>query len=63
MSDSESKIERERIAAQRRGAKKPVVTAAHVQALWNVMTPETRAHVAMLAAQRLRIQPPFAPKK
>jgi hypothetical protein len=43
--------------------RKPVVTQAHVDALWAVMNPETRAHVAMLAAQRLRIRPPFEQKK
>jgi hypothetical protein len=64
MAGTESKIERERQARFAADAKrKPVVTAAHVDALWNVMTPETRVHIAMLAAQRLRIQPPFAPKK
>jgi hypothetical protein len=60
MAGTEAKLERERLRDAKR---KPVVTQAHVDALWNVMSPESRAHVAMMAAQRLRIQPPFAPNK
>jgi hypothetical protein len=59
MSGTEAKADRERLRDAKR---KPVVTAAHVDALWAVMSPDTRAHVAMQAAQRLRIRPPFAPK-
>jgi HK97 family phage prohead protease len=42
--------------------RKPVVTAAHVEALWNVMSPETRAHVAMLATHRLLGRPATGPR-
>jgi hypothetical protein len=63
MAGTESKIERERKQRLAADAKrKPVVTQSHVDALWAVMSPETRVHVTMLAAQRLRVQPPFAPK-
>jgi hypothetical protein len=51
MAGTEQKLERERIRDAKR---KPVVTQAHVDALWNVMTPETRAHVSMLASHKLR---------
>jgi hypothetical protein len=62
MAGTECKIERERIAAQRRAAKgKPVVTRATVETLMNAMTPEGRAHVAAMAAYRLHVRPSRIP--
>jgi hypothetical protein len=59
--DSESKIERERLAAARR-ATKPRVTQAHVDALWAVMSPEAKAEVAMRAVYRTAIRPATWPR-
>jgi hypothetical protein len=46
-----------------RRATKPRVTQAHVDTLMNAMTPEGRAHVAMLATHRLCVRPATWPTK
>jgi hypothetical protein len=62
MAGTEQKIERERKQRLAAEAKRPVVTQAHVDALWAVMTDEGKAHVAMMAAHKLRLRPATWPR-
>jgi HK97 family phage prohead protease len=42
--------------------RKPTVTAAHTAALWAAMSPESRAHVAMMATHRVFGRPATGPR-
>jgi hypothetical protein len=58
MADREKKIERTRIAAERRDAKaKPTVSREAVETLLAFVSPETRAQVVTAAIQHLRVRP------
>jgi hypothetical protein len=47
---------------KRRAARGKPDLATAVANAFALLSPEGKVHVAMMAAQRLRIQPPFAPK-
>jgi hypothetical protein len=54
MADREAKIERERIAAERRDAKRKPDLATAVANAFALLSPEGKAHVAAMAAYHLR---------